>query len=87
MGEMSLEAKKPQAKALAGRKKVDALGWWRGVREEFSRVSWTSRAELKAYTKIVVVATFVVGLGIYAMDLIVQGVLGGLAAIFKAIIG
>jgi preprotein translocase subunit SecE len=42
------------------------------IKSEFSKVSWTTKEELRAYTKIVVGATFVFGLGVYFMDLIIQ---------------
>lgn len=42
------------------------------VKAELKRISWTSPEELKTYTKIVVGATFVCGMGIYFMDLLIQ---------------
>ena len=50
------------------------------LKDEFSKISWTSSEELVTYTKIVVIGTFIFGMGIYLMDLIIQGVLGGLNA-------
>jgi len=38
----------------------------------------TSREELLTYTKIVVGATFVFGMTIYLLDLLIQGTLGSL---------
>jgi preprotein translocase subunit SecE len=50
------------------------------IKDEFSKISWTNPEELIAYTKIVVIGTFIFGMGIYFMDLIIQGVLNGLSA-------
>jgi preprotein translocase subunit SecE len=50
------------------------------IKDEFSKISWTSSEELITYTKIVVIGTFLFGMGIYFMDLIIQGVLSGLSA-------
>lgn len=47
----------------------------REYKEELQRVSWTSKEELKLFTKIVVGATFAFGLGIYLVDLTIKGVL------------
>lgn len=42
------------------------------IKSEFNKVSWTSKEELKVYTKIVVGATFVFGLAVYVMDILIQ---------------
>lgn len=42
------------------------------IKAELKRISWTSPEELRAYTKIVVGATFFCGMGIYFMDLLIQ---------------
>lgn len=56
------------------------------IKAEIQRVTWTSRDELRVYTKIVIGATLVFGLGIYCTDLIIQGVLNGLS-FFAHLIG
>ncbi len=45
------------------------------VKGEFHKITWTSQEELKAYTKVVVVCTFLFGLGIYTADLVIQSTL------------
>lgn len=57
------------------------------VKEEIQKITWTSPEELKVYTQIVVGATFVCGMGIYFMDLIIQGILTGLALAVRLIAG
>lgn len=57
------------------------------VKEEIGRIAWTPQDELQVYTKAVVGTTFVLGIGLYFMDLIVQGTLAGLSAIVRLISG
>ena len=49
--------------------------WQRYLQEfkdELKKVTWTSREELRFFTKIVVGATFVFGIGIYVVDLVIK---------------
>lgn len=57
------------------------------VKAEVGRITWTSAEELRVYVKVVVGATLVFGFGIYLVDLTIQGVLHGLSAIVRAVIG
>lgn len=57
----------------SGKKAQEFIG---DVKAELTKISWTSPDELKAYTKIVVGATFLFGMGIYILDLIIQVSLG-----------
>jgi preprotein translocase subunit SecE len=57
------------------------------IKDELSKITWTSPEELKAYTQIVVGATFAFGMGIYILDLLIQGVLNGLASAVHLIAG
>lgn len=61
---------------------VDFIG---DIKTEVKKISWTSPEELKVYTKVVVATTFALGLGIYFMDLIIQGFLNGLGVLFRFI--
>ena len=63
---MSLSAKVEPRK---GRSKLLFL---REVQQELKKISWTSGAELILSTKIVVLATFCFGIGIYLMDLAIR---------------
>jgi preprotein translocase subunit SecE len=57
------------------------------VKDEFGKITWTSPEELRTYTKIVVVATVLLGMGIYLIDLSIQGVLNALGTVFHFIFG
>ena len=85
----SMEAKKTQQSTATERglifKQVkDFVG---DIKSEINKITWTSREELLVYTKIVVGATFVFGMSIYLLDLIIQGVLGGLNLLMNLISG
>lgn len=57
------------------------------VKEEFWKITWTNPDELRLYTKLVVGATFIFGLGIYFIDLIIQSTLQTLGTFFHFIFG
>lgn len=57
------------------------------MKSEVQKITWTSREELLVYTKIVIGATFVFGMSIYALDLIIQGTLGGLDLLLNVMSG
>lgn len=59
----------------------------RELKQELRKVSWTTKEELKLSTKIVVGATFLFGLGIYFVDLIVKGCLDFVALVVRLIFG
>ncbi|MGZ3733301.1 MAG: preprotein translocase subunit SecE [Parachlamydiaceae bacterium] len=50
-------------------------------------MTWTNPDELRLYTKLVVGATFVFGLGIYFIDLAIQSVLHLIGTLFHVIFG
>lgn len=77
----TIEANKVQTKAAAESavSKVRVRDFVEEVKAEVHRVTWTNRDELQVYTKIVVASTLIFGLGIYCTDLIIQGVLNGMA--------
>lgn len=66
-------------------KKVE--GFVADIKSEIHKITWTNRDELRTYTKIVVCATFLFGMSIYFLDLIIQGFLGGLSLILRWIGG
>lgn len=73
----SMEIKKPQQTAVEHTlsiKKVQAF--IADVKSEIQKITWTSRDELIFYTKLVVGATFVFGMTIYGLDLVIQATLG-----------
>lgn len=75
----TMEIKKTQLAAPANvntHESTVASGQWQGflgdVKSEFKKITWTDSEELASYTKIVVIATFLLGMGIYLMDLAIQ---------------
>lgn len=56
-------------------KKVKRENYLREVQKELKKVTWTSKKDLFKYTKVVVGATFVFGLGIYAVDIAIRNAL------------
>jgi preprotein translocase subunit SecE len=82
-----MDVKKGRSSASAkaeGQKVVAFVG---DVKQELRRVEWTSKEELKSYTKIVLLSTFVLGMFIYFADLMIQGFLGGFNLFFKFFTG
>lgn len=65
-------------------KSGDLLG---EIKSEFKKITWTEPEALKTYTKVVVGATFAVGLGVYFIDLAIQSVLWSLELIVKTLVG
>lgn len=59
----------------------------REVQQELKKVSWTSKEELKNCTKIVLGSIFLLGIGIYIMDLMIQGSLYLISSFAKFIGG
>lgn len=57
------------------------------VKSEFFKITWTSRDELIVYTQIVVIATFVMGLGVFFTDVIIRAILASLGNIVHFIFG
>ncbi|MBS0621463.1 MAG: preprotein translocase subunit SecE [Verrucomicrobia bacterium] len=82
-----MDVRKAHVSTASPSTKEGRLNWISGIKGEFKKITWTSREELRAYTKIVVGATLVIGLGIYVLDLLVQGALSGLGSFVRAIIG
>lgn len=71
----------------AGVKEAQWQDFLGNLKDEFSKISWTKPEELKTYTKIVVAGTVCFGMGIYLMDLIIQGTLNTLGALVHLIAG
>jgi preprotein translocase subunit SecE len=62
-------------KAEMGRSKKKMGIVIREFKDELKKVSWTTKEELKLFTKIVVGTIFTFGLGIYFADLVIKGFL------------
>jgi len=61
--------------------------FFREVQSELKKVTWTSKGELKTCTKIVIGSTFVFGLGIYTVDLVIRGALSTVSYLTMLITG
>lgn len=57
------------------------------IKSEFKKISWTTPEELALYTKLVVAGTFLFGMGIYVMDLVIQACLSSLGFVLRLIGG
>jgi preprotein translocase subunit SecE len=73
-----------RAPAWTSFKLFDFIG---NIKEEFHKISWTPADELRYYTKMVVGATFICGMGIYMIDLCIQNALHAIATVFHFIFG
>ncbi len=72
------------SKKLEGKKVISFVG---DVKQELKKVDWTSKEELKGYTKIVLASTFIFGMFVYFIDLFIQGFLGGINLLVKFFTG
>lgn len=57
------------------------------VKTEVHKIHWTSRDELLAYAKIVIITTLFFGFAIYFTDLTIQAVLNTLSYLVRLIAG
>ncbi len=57
------------------------------IKSEFKKISWTSKEELKVYTKVVVAFTFVFGMAVLFADVMIQKCLAGLNIAIRLITG
>jgi preprotein translocase subunit SecE len=71
--------------SIAGKQKKE--NFLRELQKELKKVSWTSKEELKVFTKIVLLATLFFGFGIYLIDLILRSGLNVISFIFRIIFG
>lgn len=79
---MDIKKTQPKAMTESSLNKVKITDFIEEMKAEVTRVTWTTRAELEVYTKIVVGSTLVFGMGIYLADLLIQGVLNGIGFFF-----
>lgn len=59
------------------------LSFFRSVKEEMKKVSWTTKQELTTSAKIVIGAVFALGIGIYVVDLTVRSALMGIGLVVR----
>lgn len=58
---------------------------FREMKDEMRKVSWTTKEELVSHTKVVVGAVFVLGIGMYVVDLVIRFLLEGIAGMVRSI--
>ena len=63
------------------------ISYFREVQNELKKVTWTSKEELIFCTKAVIIATFLFGLAIYAVDLGIRGTLDLASNLVRMIFG
>jgi preprotein translocase subunit SecE len=64
-----------------------AYQYFENVKSEFQKIQWTEGEEVRVFAKVVVVATFVLGMALYLTDLCIQSMLGGLEHILMWFFG
>jgi preprotein translocase subunit SecE len=79
--QLSSQPETKQAQSKIGTSYISEL------KAELRKVTWTTKEELIFFTKIVIGSTFALGLGIYAVDLLIKGVLNGFGALIHLIFG
>lgn len=85
----SMNAKKtPKVATATSTKQVKkAESFFSDVKAEFKKITWTGKEELQTYTKIVVAATFLFGMGIYFIDLAIRAALSTLEGVALWVFG
>ena len=84
----SMEMKKIQAPSTESSFSVQKVKEFAtDIKSEIHKVHWTSREELIAYTKIVIISTFMFGMAIYFVDMTIQALLGSLSFLLQLITG
>jgi preprotein translocase subunit SecE len=85
----SVDTKKTRkgASASSSTPAKQATHFFADVKSEFKKITWTSKEELQMYTKIVVGATFLCGMGVYFIDLLIRGGLSTLEGLARLIFG
>jgi preprotein translocase subunit SecE len=86
--DLFVDAKSKQVRLMMEQqKKTKISSSLQQLKEELKKITWTSKEELKFCTKVVIGATFVFGIGIYLVDLLIKGILMGLSSLFHGVFG
>lgn len=80
----SKDSLQAQKKKLAKKKSSSAFT---DIKEEMKKVSWPTTEDLKFCTKVVIGATFIFGIGIYIVDLVMKGLLDSIQLLSRMIFG
>ena len=78
-----MDAKGSRSSVASKFDKKKWIGFVGDMKQEFRKIEWTSAGELKSYTKIVLISTFLFGMVVYLIDVAIQGVLGGINLLVK----
>ena len=71
--------------STAKRKKIKTKNFIQEMKDEMKKVSWTTKEELRVCGKIVIGAIFILGLGIYIVDLFLRLFLNGIGNLVRLI--
>lgn len=82
---MSVSQKIADLNAAKQKKAKRKGNFFHDMKEEMKKVSWTSKEELKTCGKIVIGSIFVLGVGIYLIDLFIRLVLNGIGNLVRLI--
>lgn len=75
---MSISQKIAHLNAASKKRSKTKVHFFQSMKEEMKKVSWTTKEELAACTKIVIGTIFALGFAIYMIDLIIRYVLIGI---------
>ncbi|MCI0382557.1 MAG: preprotein translocase subunit SecE [Chlamydiae bacterium] len=67
-----MESKEKNLSGPAEQKRKEPFAFVANLKEELKKISWTTKQELISCTKIVVWSTFVFGMSIYLIDLVIK---------------
>jgi preprotein translocase subunit SecE len=67
--------------------KIKKVSYFQEVKNEFLKITWTTKDELIFFTKVVLGATFVMGFAIFFTDIVIQKTLLAINILGKWIIG
>ena len=68
-------------------KEKKKYSYFRQVQQELKKVSWTSKKDIIFFTKVVLMATFLMGLTIYVADISIREILSLLSFLSRMIVG
>lgn len=85
----AVDVKKPARTeaAEASLKRFKVREWVEQLKQEIKSIQWTTQDELVVYTKIVVAATFLFGMGVYLIDLVIHSALNLLTWVSRLLVG
>lgn len=85
--DLKTEQRDPVIRESGAPQKAVKQSFIEDIKSELRQITWTSKEELFTYTQIVVGATFLLGLGVYLVDLSIQSVLDVLTWLVRVTIG